>query len=161
MGEVKTVDAAAILRGVLSLGRRLRAERPQGSASLSAIAVMSTLNRLGPMPATRLAAEERLQPQSLTRLLGGLEAEGWIERMRGRADRREILIALTPSGQGVLARDMQGRLAWLEGAMVSALTPTEREMLLQAAGMMTKLARHGGTAGDGTSSNPRRPSALR
>lgn len=159
MGKAKTVWAATVLRGVLSLGRRLRAERPRGSASLSAIAVMSTLNRLGPISATRLAAEERLQPQSLTRVIAGLEAEGWIERTRGGKDRREIHIALTPGGRRVLVEDMQGRLAWLEGAMASALTLAEQDVLLRSADVMIKLARHSGADGRDTLPTSRRPSS--
>ena len=106
-------STALIVRAVLSLGRRLRAERPQGSAPLSAIAILSTLNRLGPMPAARLATEERLQPQSLTRIILALERQGWIARARSGADRREITIALTKRGAGLLADDMQARRLWL------------------------------------------------
>ncbi len=133
-------ETALIVRGVLSLGRRLRAERPQGSASLSAIAILSTLKRLGPVPAVRLAAEERLQPQSLTRLILALERDGLISRAPGKTDRREIVISPTRRGLKVLAEDIRARRQWLERAISATLTASERELLLKASGAMLKLA---------------------
>ncbi|CAH2601707.1 MarR family transcriptional regulator [Rhodovastum atsumiense] len=135
-------DAAVLLRGVLSLGRRLRAERPRGGVSLSGIGLLSTLHAQGPMPAARLAKQEGLQAQSLTRLISGLERMGCIERRRSETDRREIVVMLTPRGREVLAEDMRGRQRWLERAMAEALTGAERETLLQAAAAMLRLARH-------------------
>ncbi|MFZ1964857.1 MAG: MarR family transcriptional regulator [Roseiarcus sp.] len=140
MSDADREAIALVVRAVLSLGRRLRAERPHGAPALSAIAVLSTLNRLGPMPASRLAAEERLQPQSLTRIIVGLERQGWIARTRNAADRREITIALTPRGQGALADDMRARRRWLKRAMADALTEAERTALLAASQAMLKLA---------------------
>jgi len=131
---------AMIMRGVLWLGRRLRAERPPGGVSLSAIGILGTLFRLGPMPAARLAEVEKLQPQSLTRLIGGLERDGCIERTRSATDRREIVIALTAHGRQVLIDDMRGRRLWLERAIAERLSDTEREILLAAAAIMLKLA---------------------
>jgi DNA-binding MarR family transcriptional regulator len=137
---MKNEDTALIVRGVLSLGRRLRAERPQGSASLSAIAILSTLKRLGAVPAVRLATEERLQPQSLTRLILALERDGLISRAPGKADRREIVISPTRRGLKVLAEDICARREWLERAMSATLTASERALLLKASGAMLKLA---------------------
>jgi DNA-binding MarR family transcriptional regulator len=140
MSDEKNQRATSIVRGVLSLGRRLRAERPAGSAGLSAIAILATLHRLGPIPAIRLAAEERLQPQSLTRILAGLERQGWIARTAGTTDRRERLIAVTPQGLGALASDLRAREGWLEAAMAATLSGEERETLLRAAALMGRLA---------------------
>lgn len=131
---------AAVVRGVLALGRRLRAERPAGSASLVAIGLLATLHRLGPMPAARLAAEERLQPQSLTRLLAELERGGLIVRSVGVSDRRERVIEMTPAGRDVLTADMRARRAWLDAAMAASLSPAERAAVEAAAPALLKLA---------------------
>jgi DNA-binding MarR family transcriptional regulator len=148
--SMKGEQTAPIVRAVLSLGRRLRAERPAGSASLSAIAILSTLWRLGPVPAVRLAAVEQLQPQSLTRLIIGLERDGLISRTPNEADRREIIIALTRHGRKVLAADIRARGEWLERAMAATLTAAERRRLLEASEAMLKLAGYdgGSAAGD-------------
>jgi DNA-binding MarR family transcriptional regulator len=140
-------QVASILRAVLALGRRLRAERPQGSMTLSALSVLGTLSRLGAIPATRLAAEERLQPQSLTRLVLGLERKGLIARTRSAVDRRELTIALTSKGQRILDEDLELRRAWLEQAVAAVLTVKERGLLLAASSAMVKLAFSSGSAG--------------
>lgn len=96
-------EALAILKAVLALGR-LRAERPEGAVTLPVLSLLATLNRLGPIPATRLAAEERLQPQSLTRLIDTLEGDGLIERQRSPVDRRALVIGVTEKGRAVWAK---------------------------------------------------------
>jgi DNA-binding MarR family transcriptional regulator len=142
-------EVTSILRAILALGRRLRAERPQGSMTLSALSVLGTLYRLGAIPATRLAAEERLQPQSLTRLVLGLERKGLIARTRSAVDRRELAIALTRKGQRVLDEDLELRRAWLEQAVAAELTVKERGLLYAASSAMLKLAFSSGS-GDGS-----------
>jgi DNA-binding MarR family transcriptional regulator len=139
MTDLNSEQAAQILRGVLRLGRRLRAVRRPGNTSLSEIGLLGTLRRLGPMPAVRLAAEENLQPQSLTRMIGSLERQGCIARIRSEADRREVLIGLTDDGRRVLADEMHVRGAWLERA-AATLSDAEIRLLVDAAAVMQKLA---------------------
>ncbi len=138
-------DTAIIVRGVLRLGRRLRAERA-GTVSLSALGMLSTLHRVGPMPAARLAKAERLQPQSLSRLISQLERDGLITRHPGEKDRRTLILEITAAGRQALSRDMAARRAWLEGAMRRVLVPGEREMLAHAAVAMLRLADEGADA---------------
>ncbi|WP_248311194.1 MarR family transcriptional regulator [Bosea sp. UNC402CLCol] len=94
------------------------------------------------MAATQLATEERLQPQSLTRILAGLEQEGLIVRARSDADRREILIALNDRGRRVLADDIHARRVWLENAIAAVLNEKERDLLFASSEAMLKLALH-------------------
>jgi DNA-binding MarR family transcriptional regulator len=135
-------EAPPILKAVLALGRRLRAERPEETVTLAALSILGTLSRLGPIPATRLAAEERLQPQSLTRLVGNLERVGLIERQRNMVDRRALRIGLTEKGRTALIEDLNARQRWLEKAMATVLTDEERAGLTTAAQSMLKLAFH-------------------
>jgi DNA-binding MarR family transcriptional regulator len=132
--------AALLLRSILALGRRLRAERPGTSLSLSGLGILGSLNRHGPLIATQLAAEERLQPQSLTRLVAALEQDRLITRKRSDVDRRQITIAITTKGRKMLLNDMAARHAWLEMTMATALTTAERQTLISAAAAMLKLA---------------------
>jgi DNA-binding MarR family transcriptional regulator len=133
-------DPAPIARAVLQLARRLRAERPVSSVSLSALGLLNTLHREGPMPAARLAEAERLQPQSLTRLIARLEAEGLVIRSRGETDRRTLLLAITPGGRAVIGPDMTARRAWLAAAMEAMLTVEEQADLARSAELMQRLA---------------------
>ncbi|HEX3836487.1 MAG TPA: MarR family transcriptional regulator [Steroidobacteraceae bacterium] len=140
--EATDLEAASrsIMAAVLHLSRRLRAQRPASSVSLSQLSVLGTLNRLGAMPAARLADHERLQPQSLTRMIAELEADELIVRRRGTADRRTLIIELTAKGQLALVRDIGARREWLERAMAATLGPTERALLQLSADVMLKVA---------------------
>ena len=142
MEKVNADPVALLLHGILVLGRRLRAERPPGSLSLSAVGMLGALNRVGPAAATRLAAEERLQPQSLTRLIGELEQSRLIFRKRSNDDRREITIAITARGRRVLLEDIAARRDWLETVLNKALDPAERGVIFAASAVMVKLASH-------------------
>jgi DNA-binding MarR family transcriptional regulator len=136
-------DTALIVRGVLRLSRRLRSERPESGVSLSALGMLSTLHRTGPMPAARLAKAERLQPQSLSRLIAQLERDGLIKRRPGEQDRRTLILEITAAGRKALSHDMTARRVWLEAAMRKELMPGEREMLAHAAVAMLRLADEG------------------
>ena len=137
----QSADAARIIvRAVLQLGRRLRAQRPKDSVSLSKLAVLSTLHRLGAMPAARLAKEERLQPQSLTRIIAQMERDDLVVRQRGKEDRRTLVIEITRTGRAALRRDIQQRRLWLEAAMSAQLSEAERELLRLSADLMLKVA---------------------
>lgn len=130
----------SIVTAVLRLGRRLRAERPASSVSLSQLGILATLQRLGAMPAARLADHERLQPQSLTRLIAEMQDAGLIVRRRGAADRRTLSIELTRKGRAALAHDIGARREWLERAMAATLSPAERAVLGVSAELMLKVA---------------------
>ena len=127
-----------IVAGVLRLGRRLRAQRPVDSVSLSALSLMATLNEHGPMPAARLAERQRLQPQSLTRLLNDLEGKGLIARGPG-PDRRTLMLSLTPAGVAAFRYDIAARHRWLRDEMARRLGSDDQVLLALAASVMLKL----------------------
>jgi DNA-binding MarR family transcriptional regulator len=120
--------------------RRLRSERPADSVSLSALGVLATLRRHGALLAVDLAALERLKPQSLTRLLAGMERAGLIERQPSALDGRARSIALTARGRAILRRDLEARREWLAGAIARTLSIAERELLVSAAPFMLKVS---------------------
>lgn len=142
-------DTALIVRGVLRLSRRLRSERPASTVSLSVLSLLSTLHRSGPMPAARLAQAERLQPQSLSRMIAQLDRDGLIKRRPGKEDRRTLILEITEAGRRALSHDITARRAWLEGAMRKVLVPGEREMLAHAAVAMLRLANEGADEAQG------------
>ncbi len=133
-------QVARIVAGVLRLGRRLRAQRPADSVSLSALSLMATLNEHGPMPAARLAERQRLQPQSLTRMIRDLEGRGLITRGPG-ADRRTLLLSLTDKGREAFRYDIAARHRWLRDKMARLLGSDDQLLLAMAAEVMLKLTR--------------------
>ena len=134
------------------LGRRLQAERAADGLSLTKISVMGHLARRGEMTPTELAAADRLQPQSLTRVLAELERDGRVIRVRGTVDRRQRVLRLTAAGQADLKADMRQRDQWLARTMAEELSPTERDLVVLAAGLIERLGSVDGRPGFASSS---------
>jgi DNA-binding MarR family transcriptional regulator len=95
------------------------------------------------MTARQIADLERLQPQSLTRMLRALQVEGLVRRHSDPDDRRRARLAITAKGVDALAHDMAQRDAWLAAALEEELTPAERGILELAAELMQRLAERG------------------
>jgi DNA-binding MarR family transcriptional regulator len=129
-----------IRSAVVRLSRRLRAERPADALAPTKIAVLAQLWREGEMSAGDLADLERIQPQSLTRTLAALAADGLIARRPDPLDRRQAVIGITEQGLAALSQDMQIRELWLAKAMDIHLSPDERQLLAAAAELMDRLA---------------------
>jgi DNA-binding MarR family transcriptional regulator len=107
------------------------------------VSVLAHLHRRGPMTPGALAEAERLQPQSLTRTLAGLERGQLVVRRPDARDRRRSLLALTEAGTRALTADMRRRDDWLAAAMERELTRAERELLRLAGDLMERLAESG------------------
>jgi DNA-binding MarR family transcriptional regulator len=122
-------DARALRTSLTRIQRRLRAERIDARAGLSSYSALGCLYRGGPMSAGELAAAERLQPQSLTRILAALEEQELITRAPDQADLRRSRLAITPLGLDVLRRNARHQEAWLGQAIAKNLSATERGLL--------------------------------
>ncbi|MCA0144650.1 MarR family winged helix-turn-helix transcriptional regulator [Blastococcus sp. LR1] len=141
-----TLDTAALsheLRlSVMRLSRRLRNQRVDTSVTLTQLAALSSLKRHGPMSPGELAAHERVQPPSMTRVVGALESAGLVSRTPHPTDGRQVVLDLTPSAEELLEAEARAREAWLAGRL-QELTPEERAVLREAAGIMDALASGG------------------
>src|ERR671919_1084914 len=125
---------------VMRLARRLRAEREDDSLTLNQLATLGTLDRHGPITLGALAAHERVQPPSMTRIVSGLEERGLAVREPDATDRRLVVVRITAEGSALLEADRRRRDAWL-ARRLRELTADEREALRRAAPVLEKLAR--------------------
>jgi DNA-binding MarR family transcriptional regulator len=126
--------------GVGRLNWRMRAESDGDSPGPAVLAVLSRLLRAGTHTPKELAEAERIQPQSLTRILATLTERGLVSRTADPADGRRYLIDITPAGVEVLRKYTGSRERWLAGALERALTPTERQLLALAAELLVRTA---------------------
>ena len=131
--------AAELRRSVVLLAWRVREARGPGAMGVRKVSVLSHLYRLGSATAGDIAAADRLQPQSLTRVFAELEHDGLIARSRSDQDRRQAILTLTEAGREQLARHTAGRDEWLAAALAE-LTDTEICVLRVAAGLLGRLA---------------------
>ena len=110
--------ASALRLSLLRAARRLRAQRVNTAATLSQLSALATVDKSGPLSAGEIAAIERVQPPSMTKILASLEHAGWIERSAQPEDRRQSIIAITPAGRDLLAEETRARDEWLATRLV-------------------------------------------
>ena len=132
--------AVALRRAVTDLARRLRAERVPHGVSSSKLSVLGRLVRQGALTAAKLAEQERIQPQSLTRLLAELEQRALIIRREDESDKRQWLIEITSAGVELLARDAWQQTVWLTRAIPAVLSPIETQLIWLSARLLQQLA---------------------
>ena len=133
-------ELAATLRpSLLRLTRILRNQRADMSVSLTQLSAMGTLYKKGPMSAGDLAAFERVQPPSMTKVLASLEEKQLVTREPHPSDKRQVIITLTEAGSELLESERQQRHAWLSQRLAQ-LTPEERATLRDVIPVLDKLA---------------------
>lgn len=116
---VLTAELASALRlSLLRVARRLRAQRVNTAATLSQLSALATVGKSGPLSAGEIAAIERVQPPSMTKILASLEQAGWIERSAHPDDRRQSVIAITAAGRDLLTEETRARDEWLAQRLV-------------------------------------------
>ena len=138
-----TLDTAALAHelrlAVMRFSRRLRNQRVDTSVTLTHLAALSTLKRHGAMSPGELAAHERVQPPSMTRVVVALEAKGLVTRTPHPTDGRQVVIDLTPAAEDLINEEVRAREAWLS-SQLQQLTAEERAVLREASLIMDKLA---------------------
>jgi DNA-binding MarR family transcriptional regulator len=121
-------DVAGHLRLVVTrTARRLRQEAG-ADLSPSMISALASIDRHGPLTPSELAAHERVQRPTITRVLARLEELALIDRAPDPADRRSSLITASAEGRTLLRRQrsrkdlyLAQRLATLEADDVATL----------------------------------------
>jgi DNA-binding MarR family transcriptional regulator len=106
-------EVASRLRvAVNRLQRRLRQEA-LGGLSPGQASTLGTVRRLGQPTLGELAAEEQVQPPSMTRIVGHLVAMGLVSRETDPSDRRSVRVRVTPEGERALQRIRRAKNAFL------------------------------------------------
>lgn len=60
-----------------------------------------------------LAAREKVQPPSMTRVIASLADLGLVERAPHPTDGRQIIVSLSDAGRALIADENEAREAWL------------------------------------------------
>ena len=132
--------AGALRDAVGRLSRRMRAERAATDLSLGQLAALRTLERHGPMTASELAAHEKVQPPSMTRILAALEAHDYLSRTPDPTDRRQVVVAASAAGRALLTEERRRKDAWLSQRL-RALDADDVAVLAAAVPVLEKLSR--------------------
>ena len=131
--------ASQLRPALLRLTRVVRNQRVDMSVTLTQLSAMGTLRKHGPMSAGELAACERVQPPSMTKVLANLEERGLVRRDVHPTDRRQVVLAITPAGEQLLDSERRSRDQWLSRRL-GTLTPEERALVQRVVPILDKLA---------------------
>ena len=128
--DLDEATASRLRLAVMRLARRLRQESPPGITP-SQLSALATIDHFGPITIGDLAAHENVQPPTISRIVGTLEGDGWVERIADESDRRVALVRATPMAHRELARIRQERNAYL-ARRLACLDAHEIEAVLLA-----------------------------
>ena len=131
-------DLAVHLRvAIMRVSRRLRVDVGGGAVTAGQYSVLICLWK-EPRTLGQLAERERVQAPSMTRIAKALEEQGYVERRANPEDGRQVLIAITEAGRGIV-EDVRGqRTAWLS-RHVADLDPADRAVLSRAAELLKEM----------------------
>jgi DNA-binding MarR family transcriptional regulator len=139
--RTSAAQLATLLRDAITrLNRRVRQARPVGDLTIAQLSALTSLELAGLMTPRELADVERVQPPTMTKIIGKLEERGLVRRTPHPTDGRQVLIAATEEGRAVYAQFERVRDEWLAQRLAD-LTPAERETLRQAAEILQQVAR--------------------
>ena len=138
MRSTPTLDLAVRLRlAITRTSRRLRQEAGPG-LSPTLTAALATVDRHGPLTPSELAARERVQRPTATRLVSRLEELGLLQRAADPLDRRSSLLSVTPEGKALLKQMRERKTAFL-AHRIEGLDSEERATLDRAAAILERL----------------------
>lgn len=103
MRDSGRAEVAARLHAVaIHLLRRLRREDAASGLTAARLSALSVLVFGGSRTAGELAAAEQVSAPTMTRLLKGLEADGYVVREPNPADRRSVVVTATARARAAL-----------------------------------------------------------
>src|SRR3954454_24558362 len=138
MRTTPALDLAVRLRlAITRTSRRLRQEAGPG-LSPTLTAALATIDRHGPLTPSELAARERVQRPTATRLVARLDELGMVHRAADPVDRRSSLLTVTPEGRALL-EEMRGRKTAFLASRIQGLDADDRAALDRAAAILERL----------------------
>lgn len=132
--------AKTLRDAITRLGRRVRQAHPVGDLTFSQLSALTSLQLAGALTPRELADVERVQPPTMTKIVGKLEERGLVARTPHPTDGRQVILAATDQGRAVYAQYERARNEWL-ARQLEQLTPEERATLAQAAEILQRVAR--------------------
>jgi DNA-binding MarR family transcriptional regulator len=133
--------AISLREAIMRLNRRLRQARAVGDLTFSQLSALTSLQLAGALTPRELADVERVQPPTMTKIVGKLEERGLVARTPHPTDRRQVILAATEEGRAVYAQFEKARNEWL-ALQLAELTEDERDTLERAAQILRQVARN-------------------
>ncbi len=131
--------ASELRPSVMRLARRLRQVRDErDELNPNQLSVLAVLVNHGDSPIGELAALEKVQPPSMTRIVNGLAERGLVTRHPDPSDKRSSWVHLAEAGRQIVLANRRRRDQWL-AVRLAELEPAERDVLRKAIPILEKV----------------------
>jgi DNA-binding MarR family transcriptional regulator len=117
-----------------------------GAVTVSQFRLLRTLEGLGRVSCTALAAELGTAASSITRMVDKLEGPGYVVRGTDPNSRSIVTVEVTETGREIVTAALARRHRLLE-AVLDEMSPGDRDHAAEAAGRFVLLAGDAATAG--------------
>jgi DNA-binding MarR family transcriptional regulator len=132
--------ARTLREAIQRLNRRVRQTRAVGDLTSSQLSALTSLQLAGALTPRELADVERVQPPTMTKIVGKLEERGLVARTPHPTDGRQVILAPTEQGRAMYAQFEKVRNEWLADQL-DALSAEDRDVLVRAAQILQQVAR--------------------
>jgi DNA-binding MarR family transcriptional regulator len=88
---------------------------------------------------SELAVMEKVTNQSMSQIINKLLNHGYIKRTPSRKDKRKVIISITAGGKKFVDKKRHKKEEWLAKAISEKTTQKEKEVLVNAIDVLTKL----------------------
>jgi DNA-binding MarR family transcriptional regulator len=141
MLEITDNEIASRLRISMSrllkvLGREVKHDR---TLSLTERSTLSLVYQHSEMLPSELAAKEKVTSQSMSQIINKLYHLAYIEKTPSTEDKRKVIITITSHGKEFIELKRNNTTEWLARAISGKTTETEKEILISAIPILTKL----------------------
>jgi DNA-binding MarR family transcriptional regulator len=131
--------ADAVHSAAIHLLRGVRKEDVRTGVGPARLSALSVLVFAGPMRLTELARIEQVRPPTMTKVVGGLAAAGFVRRRADPEDARAVRLEATGRGTRLLQQGRQRRVERLASAL-EALTDDELNTVERAAAILERVS---------------------
>jgi len=112
----------------IGLLRQLRREDDATGITSPRLSALSVVVFGGPLPLGQLAKAEQVKPPTMTRIVTGLEEDGFVTRRDDATDGRLTQIHATPKGRRIMAAGRARRVSALSAAVQALDRQGRREL---------------------------------
>ncbi len=145
MPVVHVREAIDLQERMVELVRAFGLHRPEETpcgkpVSVSEAHALMELGRTEPLSQNELAARLSLEKSTVSRLVGGLVARGWVERERSPVDGRAVRLRLSDRGARAAAEIGEARSRKFDGVL-EHIPEDGRARVLEALAVLTEAMR--------------------
>jgi len=107
--------------------------------SLTERSTLSMIYQYTRMLPSELAAKEKVTSQSMSQIINKLSLYGYIVKTPSLEDKRKVILSISPKGKEFVELKRNKSQEWLAKALSEKTSEKEKEILLEAILVLTKL----------------------